>query len=217
MYTRTEKEVVAKLQALQGQVAGGMPAVNQRTTIDAYLAGWLEMVEPRLRPATLARYRRNCGVPTGPRGTRPHKAGPTDDRRRGSRPCAVTRFRPQSADGVSLSGGPTHGPQRRREARPSGPQRGQELDAPKIPYQPPRILSPDAAWGVLAAIKDDQLRRLATVAVHTGLERGELGPPLAGCWLAGQRVSTSPKPCSGPTAHIGWSRSSRARLGGPCR
>ena len=173
VYARTEKEVVAKLQALQGQVAGGMPAVNQRTTIDAYLAGWLEMVEPRLRPATLARYRGIVAYQLVPELGRIKLAQLTTadvDR-------ALARLLDSGLSPQTVS----HCRAVLRTALNDAEKRGQVVrnvaklsDAPKIPYQPPRILSPDAAWGVLAAIKDDQLRRLATVAVHTGLRQGEL-------------------------------------------
>lgn len=56
-YARTQAECVAKLQALQASVAGGLPAVDQHGTVAAYLAGWLETKRPKLRPSTMARYK----------------------------------------------------------------------------------------------------------------------------------------------------------------
>jgi integrase len=44
----------------------------------------------------------------------------------------------------------------------------------RVAKVPLRILSPGAAWGLLGAIEDPQLRRLATLAVHSGLRQGEL-------------------------------------------
>jgi integrase len=46
--------------------------------------------------------------------------------------------------------------------------------ADPVPEREPRLLSPEAAWGVLAAIEDPQLRRMTTVALHAGVRQGEL-------------------------------------------
>jgi integrase len=56
VYGRTRQEVIVKLRDLQRNVADGLPVVDQRTTLEHYLEGWLERVAPRLRPATLLRY-----------------------------------------------------------------------------------------------------------------------------------------------------------------
>lgn len=50
----------------------------------------------------------------------------------------------------------------------------QLASAPRVPHQPPRILTPEQAQALLDALHDDGLRRMATVAVHTGLRQGEL-------------------------------------------
>jgi integrase len=45
---------------------------------------------------------------------------------------------------------------------------------PTVPASEPRLLSPEAAWGVIEAMADPQLRRMVIVAVHSGVRQGEL-------------------------------------------
>jgi hypothetical protein len=52
----TRREAVEKLDALKAQLKSGAPRINGRTTVDEYLARWLEGVETRVRAATLRRY-----------------------------------------------------------------------------------------------------------------------------------------------------------------
>jgi integrase len=55
VYGKTRQEVSEKLQRLQQHVAQGLPVVDERTTVRAYLEHWLQVVE--VRPSTLTRYR----------------------------------------------------------------------------------------------------------------------------------------------------------------
>lgn len=57
VYGKTRQEIVAKLRDLQRNQADGLPVIDKRTTVATFLEGWLERVAPRLRPATLLRYR----------------------------------------------------------------------------------------------------------------------------------------------------------------
>lgn len=173
VYARTEREVVAKLQALQSQVAGGLAVVDQRTTLAAYLEGWLETVAPRLRPVTLSWYRgmvRGQLIPQLGRlklaklqpGDVAAMLGRLQDQGLSPRSAAHVRAVLRTALADAMRWGYVN---RNAAALAS---------APRVPYQPPRILTPEAAADVLEALADPQLRRLATVAVHTGLRQGEL-------------------------------------------
>ena len=46
VYAASQQDCVQKLQALQHQVGAGLPAVDQRATVDTYLARWLSEVTP---------------------------------------------------------------------------------------------------------------------------------------------------------------------------
>lgn len=172
-YAPTQAEVVAKLQILQAQAAGGLPAVDQRGTVAAYLTGWLETKRSKLRPATWTRYR---GIVEGqiiPEIGRAKlaKLQPVDVDRMLAR-LQAKGLSPRTASHVRAV---------LRAALATALRRGQvvrnvaTLSEPvKVPKRPLPILSPDAAWGLLGAIEDPQLRRLATLAVHSGLRLGEL-------------------------------------------
>ena len=56
VYGATQAECVAKLQQLQQQIAGGLPAVDQRATVGRYLDSWLGSVASRVRPRTMRHY-----------------------------------------------------------------------------------------------------------------------------------------------------------------
>ncbi|EQD30560.1 integrase family protein, partial [mine drainage metagenome] len=43
-----------------------------------------------------------------------------------------------------------------------------------MPHTAPRVLTPSEAQAVLAALEDASLHRLASLAIHTGLRKGEL-------------------------------------------
>ena len=170
-YARTQAECVAKLQALQASVAGGLPAVDQHGTVAAYLAGWLETKRPKLRPSTMARYK---GIVEGqiiPELGRVKlaKLQPVDVDRmlarlqaQGLSPRTASHVRAVLRAALALRRGQVV----RNVATLSEPVR-----VAKVPL---RILSPDAAWGLLGATEAPQLRRLATLAVHSGLRQGEL-------------------------------------------
>jgi integrase len=172
-YAPTQAECVARLQVLQAQAAGGLPAVDQHGTVSAYLAGWLETKRPKLRPSTMARYK---GIVAGqiiPELGRVKlaKLQPVDVDRMLAR-LQAQGLSPRTASHVRAV---------LRAALATALRRGQvvrnvaTLSEPvRVAKVPLRILSPDAAWGLLGAIEAPQLRRLATLAVHSGLRQGEL-------------------------------------------
>jgi integrase len=173
VYAPSQDECLAKLDAAKASVSGGLPQVDQRGTVGAYLAGWLETKRPKLRPLTLARYR---GIVEGqiiPEIGRAKlaKLQPADVDRMLAR-LQAKGLSPRTASHVRAV---------LRAALATALRRGQvvrnvaTLSEPvKVPKRPLPILSPDAAWGMLEAIEDPQLRRLATLAVHSGLRLGEL-------------------------------------------
>ena len=171
-YARTQAECVARLQALQAQVAGGLPPVDQRTTVGAYLTGWLELVSTRVKPRTMRHYTYMVGLIRGEIGrSRLAKLSPADvesmlSRLRESGLGAQTCAHVRATLRIALRDA-----QRRDQVTRNA---AQIARADPVPEREPRLLSPEAAWGVLAAIEDPQLRRMATVALHVGIRQGEL-------------------------------------------
>ncbi len=172
VYGATQAECVAKLQQLQQQIAGGLPAVDQRATVGRYLDSWLGSVASRVRPRTMRHYAYMVELVSGQIGrVKLAKLSPQDVAAMlarlqasglGPQTCAHVRAVLRAA----LADAERDGLVSRNAAALAS--------APRVPHQPPRILTPDQAQALLDAMQDDGLRRMATVAVHTGLRQGEL-------------------------------------------
>ena len=172
VYGRTQAECVAKLQALQHAVTGGLPAPDGRATVARYLDMWLGQVAARVRPRTMRHYRYMVGLISAQMGrVKLAKLSPQDvasmlARMQASglspQTCSLARATLRTALADAERGGLVA----RNSARLAS--------APRVPHQQPRILSPEQAQAVIDALPDAGLRRLATVAVHTGLRQGEL-------------------------------------------
>jgi integrase len=168
----SQAEAVRRLADLRRQLAAGLPATDQRLTVTAYLARWLDDAAPRLRPSTLTRYAglvRGQLVPKLGR-LKLHALAPSDVARmmaavqadglspRTAGHCrAVLRCALADAERDGLVG--------RNVARLA--------DAPRVPAPTPTVLEPAEVWAVLDACTEPGLRRLATVAITTGLRLGE--------------------------------------------
>lgn len=169
----TQAETVRRLADLRRQLAAGLPATDQRLTVAAYLMRWLDDAGPRLRPSTLTRYKGLVRGQLVPRLGRVklHALAPSDVARmmaavqadglspRTAGHCrAVLRCALADAERDGLVG--------RNAARLA--------DAPRLPVPTPVVLEPTDVWAILDAMADDPpLRRLATVAITTGLRIGE--------------------------------------------
>lgn len=173
VFGRTRLEVVGKLRQLQAQRAAGLPVVDGRTTVGSYLNRWLETVQPRVRPATHVRYK---GIVTG-------QLVPSIGRIR------LAALQPQQVAGMlaqlqrdGLAPRTVHHARAVLRTALSDAERlgvvtrnvAKLTEAPRVPSPAPRVLSPAEARAVLEAMSDPELRRLATVAVNTGLRQGEL-------------------------------------------
>jgi len=172
VYGRTQAECVAKLQALQHAVTGGLPAPDGRATVASYLDAWLGSVASRVRPRTMRHYTYMVGLISGQIGrVKLAKLSPQDvagmlSKMQASGLSPQTCSLARAALRTALADAERDGLVARNSARLAS--------APRVPHQQPRILSPDQAQAVLDALPDAGLRRLATLAVHTGLRQGEL-------------------------------------------
>jgi len=55
-YARTRENASAALQRLQREAVSGLPVPPERLTVRAFMTGWVEGKEAKLRPSTAARY-----------------------------------------------------------------------------------------------------------------------------------------------------------------
>lgn len=172
IYGRTRQDVVLKLRQLQQQLATGLPVVDERVTIAHFLVEWLQVVEPRLRPSTFIRYKQLVEHQLIPQlgAIRLAKLGPAD----------VARMMAQvQQDGLSPRTA-AHCRAVLRAALADAEKWGQVArnvaklaDAPHLAPPQPVVLSPEQVQAVLDACTDPSLRRLALVAITTGMRQGE--------------------------------------------
>ncbi|MHB1527595.1 MAG: tyrosine-type recombinase/integrase [Candidatus Dormibacteria bacterium] len=172
LYGRTRQDVVLKLRQAQHQLATGLPVVDERMTVDSYLAEWLHVVEPRLRPSTFTRYRQLVERQLIPQlgAIRLAKLSPAD----------VSRMMAQvQQDGLSPRTA-AHCRAVLRAALADAEKWDQVArnvaklaDAPHLPPPQPVVLSPEQVRTVLNACADPSLRRLAQAGITTGLRQGE--------------------------------------------
>jgi len=172
VYGRTQVECVAKLHKLQQQVGAGLPAVDQRATVGAYLTQWLAEVTPRLRTTTATRYAglvRGQIIPTIGR-IKLYQLQPSDAARmmaqvqRGGL-SARTAAHCRAVLRAALSDAERDGLIHRNAAKLA--------DAPHLAAPQPVVLSAGDVHNLLDACADPSLRRLAVVAITTGLRMGE--------------------------------------------
>lgn len=173
VYGTTRQDVAAKLNAMLRDVERGMPALDERQTVAAYLDHWLaSSVKPNVRPATYTSYARHVRMHLAPTLGR-HK---------------LTRLTPQHvealwaaklADGLSAS---TIQRIRATLRRALNQALKWELvsrnvaalaNAPKAtrPHFDP--LTPDQARALIAAARGDRLEALYHLVLSTGLRSGE--------------------------------------------
>jgi integrase len=172
---RTQQECVAKLDQLKVQAKAGLPAVNQRVTVTAYLTHWLEGVSGSLRPSTATRYGqivKHQLIPHLGRARLAHLQ-PADVQqmlsalgRQGLSP--QTQHHARAVLRASLNDALATGAVARNVAA------GKQARPPRVPYKSPTILSPEQVRAMLHALPDPAMGRIVTVAVATGLRQGEL-------------------------------------------
>ena len=173
VYGRTQQEAADKLMALRARKGAGLPRIDQRTTVRSFLLGWLDR-KPRLRPTTARRYRQiiEQQLVPGLGHLKLAKLSPAD---------VANLLAKLQQDGLSpQSVGHVRAVLR---AALADALRGQMVsrnvagaalvEAPRVPDPDPVVLSVEQTDQVLDALSDPSLRRLALVAIRTGLRSGE--------------------------------------------
>ncbi len=173
VFGRTRLEVVAKLRQAQAQAAAGLPMSDGRATVGVYLTSWLETIRPRLRPATVARYRGLCERQLLP--TLGHaklaKLSPADVasalaaiQQAGLSPRTAAHAR--AVLRTALSDAEKWGLLSRNVAKLTDP--------PRVPRPSPRTLPVEDVHKVLAAVAGTPIDNLVTLGLWTGMRQGEL-------------------------------------------
>ncbi len=172
VYGCTRQDVVLKLRQLRRQLDEGQPVVDERITVGNFLAEWLQVVEPRLRPSSFSRFRQLAERQLIPHlgAIRLAKLSPAD----------VSRMMAQvQQDGLSPRTA-AHSRAVLRAALADAEQWGQVArnvaklaDPPHLAPPQPVVLSPEQLRSVLDACPNPGLQRLVAVAITTGLRQGE--------------------------------------------
>ncbi|MGH7641238.1 MAG: tyrosine-type recombinase/integrase [Candidatus Dormibacteria bacterium] len=174
-YAPSQAEALRLLDALRAEVGGGLPPSDPKLAVQKYLVKWLELTRPKVRPRTAQHYtymtRLLTGDLAGIRSIRladlqPGQVEEMLGRLRSSGLSPRTCWHARSVLRCALADAVRWGMLNRNVA--------QLADPPLVPHEPPRVLTPEQTLSVLAAISEPGLRRLATLAVHTGLRQGEL-------------------------------------------
>ncbi|HVB53910.1 MAG TPA: tyrosine-type recombinase/integrase [Candidatus Acidoferrales bacterium] len=169
----TRIEAVRKLTEVRQQLARGLPVTDGRTTLGAYLTTWLATVEPRLRPATLTRYRGLCEHQLIPAlgHVKLTRLSPADvaamlarlqqdglSPRTASHARAVLR--------TALSDAERWGLLSRNAAKLTDP--------PRVPKPSPKTLPVADVHRVLDAVAGTPIENLVALGLWTGMRQGEL-------------------------------------------
>lgn len=175
LYGKTRKEAKDKLIALQHDIQRGLPVVAEKQTLADYLASWLKHSAGHLRPTSLVRYEELVRLHINP------TLGKT-------RLARLTAQQVQALYAAKLAEGLSKGTVARIHAtlrRALG--EAEKLDLvprnvatlvtpPSARKSRPQLktFTPDEAKRFLAAIQSDELEALYTLAITTGMRRGEL-------------------------------------------
>ena len=172
-YSKTRREVAAKVRGGLDAEAKGLPASNDRERVDTWLTHWLEdIATPNLRPKTIASYgaivRRHLIPTLGHIGL--SRLTPDDVERY----CAN-----KAAAGLAPKTVRHHHSVLRRALR-EAERRGliqrnvaRLVTPPKPPRYEVRALTPRDARAILAATREDRLSALYSLALGLGLRQGE--------------------------------------------
>jgi integrase len=172
-YGRTRAEVVKKLAGAQRTQDDGLPLPAERLTVGAFLDRWLKSVKPALRPNTYRRYEQFARLHISPALGRISLAKLTPDQLQGLyaskleaglSPTTVRHI--HAAAHKALKQATRWGLVVRNVAS--------VVEAPRMAHHEMTTLSPDEAQRVIEAACGERLGAVYTLALTTGMRRGEL-------------------------------------------
>jgi integrase len=173
VFGNTKEVAAARLREEQDRVGKGQAHQDGRTTVETFLVRWLKVVEPRLRPATMRRYRGICEhqlIPALGR-FRLTKLEPSDVatalaqlQEGGLAPQTVSHCRSVLRTALSSA-------QKWREVRENVVKL---TDAPRVPRPSPKTLPPAEVHRVLEAVSGSPIGNLVALGLRSGMRQGEL-------------------------------------------
>jgi integrase len=174
IYGKTEDDVRRKLTAAIHDRDRGLPVgLDQRQTTGQYLASWLEMVKPTVRPRTWKRYREllTCHVVPALGKVPLAKLTPQHIQRL----YAAKLEEGLSSTTVHHVGTVLHGALAKAERLGLVARNVSELaDTPRMAHHEMHPLNAEEARMLLAAAQGDRWEALYVLALHTGMRQGEL-------------------------------------------
>lgn len=172
MYARTKTEARERMQQLLREVARGLPAPDERMTVETYLRQWLRDVEGSVRPLTVAAYRRWLllhvvpvigGRPLARLTPRDVQAMLARKRADGLSPRSVAHIRTVLRTAL----------QRAVRWGVVGRNVAALADPPRVPAREVEAMTPQEATAILGAVAGTRIAGLVTLALYTGLRSGE--------------------------------------------
>ena len=172
-FGKTQAEALAKLNAAKTRQAVGLPLPPERLTYRAYLEDWLETsVKPSVRPYTFQSYETNVRLHIAPTLGNVKLAGLTPQHiQRLMNEKMASGLSPRTVQYIhaivrrSLVQAERWGLAARNVARLVSP--------PRVPKADVNPLTPGEVKRLLAAVQEDRLSALYTVAIAIGLRQGE--------------------------------------------
>lgn len=172
-FGRTRAEAALKMRTAQKSLDDGLTLPNERRTLGAFLAEWLEAKRPALRPESYRRYRESCELHLVPElGRVPlTRLTPVEVQ------TAYARLRVKGLSGTTLQ--LIHGVLHKALSdamRWNMVTRNVSnlVDAPRRTTPEMRTLTPEEASRLLAAAQGDALEAFYVLALTSGLRLGEL-------------------------------------------
>ena len=173
LYGKTREEVGRKLAAMLREHHLGVLPKAGNLSVREYLSSWLEAKEDTVRPSTFQRYRQivvNDLIPIlGKIRLERLSAGEVEyllraKRAAGQSPRTVHHLRAVLRTALNHA--------RRQELIFKNA--AELAQPPRVPHVPVRPLDPEQAGRLLAAVRDDRLAALYSVALSLGLRQGEI-------------------------------------------
>ncbi|MFC3687269.1 site-specific integrase [Aquipuribacter hungaricus] len=173
MYGATRDEANAKLVALMGEVARGLPVATTQDSVASYLRSWLEEVAAkRVRPNTLTSYRSNVKLHIVPViGSRKLGKLSTRDVRSLLAACDASGLSPRSTRYVHATLRVALEDAVRDDLVPRNVAKLVRLSTP--PRAETRVLTVDEARLLLSQTRTDRLHAALVVLLVLGLRRSE--------------------------------------------
>ncbi|HXD87035.1 MAG TPA: tyrosine-type recombinase/integrase [Urbifossiella sp.] len=171
-YGKSKAEASAKLRELQMSLDAGQLPDAASITLEAWLARWLELVEPSIEPATHQPYRIHVNKHIVPRigGVKIQRLRPADVEalyakllKDGVRPASVRKI------GITLSIALNHAA--RSQLIPANPARG--VRRPKAKKPTIVVLSAENAAAFVRACAEERLGALFVLILDSGMRPGE--------------------------------------------